>query len=53
VRAGDARDRTDLIAPGDYRSRPGLARIGQELIDQVQRRVGRTRLAAGLIPGLI
>ena len=32
--AGDARNRPDLVAPGSARRRSGLARIGQELIDQ-------------------
>ena len=55
MRAGDAGDRADLI-PGDDRGRCGLAGIRQELVDEVQRAVGRTLIGArlvGLIYGLI
>ena len=50
VGAGDTRDPADLVAAARYRGRSGLARIGQERIDESQRGVGRALCGTGLIP---
>ena len=52
VRAGDTGDPSGLIAAGLDGSR-GLARTGQELIDEVQRGVGRALCGARLILELL
>ena len=53
MRAGDAGDRADLVAAARERGRGVLAWIGQELIDDVQRGVGRALSGARLIRRLI
>jgi hypothetical protein len=53
VRAGDAGDAADLVAAGLYGRRGGLARIGQELIDEVQRCIRRILRTARLVLDLL